>query len=192
MRLCSMDGCRKRHEARGLCAMHYKRLRAHGDANEVKIKKSARGEPMRWLLANLSCDGKECLIWPFARDPGTGYGHMSINRSTVAAARVVCEHTNGPPPTDEHEAAHSCGNGHLGCVHPKHVRWATKLENEADKRKHGTLPFGESHGQHKLSEADILAIRASDESLSVAAEKYGVSPTQIANIRKRKQWRHVA
>lgn len=31
-RICSIDGCGKRHEAKGLCDPHYKRLLRHGDA----------------------------------------------------------------------------------------------------------------------------------------------------------------
>ncbi len=34
-RICSIDGCGKPSKTRGLCSMHYERLRKHGDTNKV-------------------------------------------------------------------------------------------------------------------------------------------------------------
>lgn len=51
-------------------------------------------------------------------------------------SRVVCERVNGPAPTEKHETAHGCGNS--WCVNKRHLRWATHIENEADKLIHGT------------------------------------------------------
>lgn len=34
-RTCSVDGCEKSHEARGLCKMHYTRLKRYGDVGEA-------------------------------------------------------------------------------------------------------------------------------------------------------------
>lgn len=50
----------------------------------------------------------------------------------------MCELVHGAPPTPDHEAAHSCGKGHEGCIHPKHLSWATHSENQLDRREHGT------------------------------------------------------
>lgn len=49
-------------------------------------------------------------------------------------ARLVCEEAYGPPPTSKHEAAHKryCNNDF--CINPEHVYWATRSENELDKR----------------------------------------------------------
>lgn len=91
------------------------------------------GEPLRWLLDHVEYPEKGCLIWPFARD-GKGYGSLGKK----GAHRRMCEIVNGPAPTPKHHAAHSCGNGHLGCVHPRHVRWATCSENQMDRFLHGT------------------------------------------------------
>lgn len=46
--------------------------------------------------------------------------------------RHMCKLKNGDPPTPDHEAAHSCGNGKHGCINPNHLRWATDAENMAD------------------------------------------------------------
>ena len=39
MRLCSVDGCKRKHAAQGFCAMHYERMRNHGN---VGIAESMR------------------------------------------------------------------------------------------------------------------------------------------------------
>ncbi len=33
MRICEIDGCNKKHKAKGLCSMHLSRLERHGDIN---------------------------------------------------------------------------------------------------------------------------------------------------------------
>lgn len=65
-----------------------------------------------------------------------GYGLIRIDGVMCRVHRLVCIRRHGPPPTDDLEAAHSCGNA--GCVNPRHIRWATRFENAADKKLHGT------------------------------------------------------
>ena len=36
MKICSVPCCNKIHEAKGLCHMHYTRLKFHGDINHVR------------------------------------------------------------------------------------------------------------------------------------------------------------
>src|SRR5690349_16534473 len=83
------------------------------------------------LLAHQDFADADCLKWPFA-DDGKGYGVIKVDGRQQYAHRIMCTLVNGEPPTELHETAHSCGNGHLGCVHPGHVRWATRAENHAD------------------------------------------------------------
>ena len=64
-------------------------------------------------------------------------------------------------------------------------------EKTLDDEPHPNRVRGERQGSARLTEADIRDIRASDQSLRVAALAYGVSKTQIINIRKGRQWRHV-
>jgi hypothetical protein len=66
-----------------------------------------------WLRQHLNYDQDwHCLIWPFSRAQ-TGYGQMTAEY--LAVHRLVCEFKNGPPPTNAHQAAHSCGRGPDGC-----------------------------------------------------------------------------
>jgi hypothetical protein len=56
-----------------------------------------------------------CLIWPFGRN-STGYGLVTIDGEQTYAHRAMCKRVHGEPPTPEHQAAHSCGRGHDGCL----------------------------------------------------------------------------
>jgi hypothetical protein len=98
--------------------------------------------------------GDGCLDWPFAATKA-GYAKITIWHRQEQVARRVCEEVHGPPPTPEHHAAHSCGRGHLGCISPAHVRWATPSENLLERRNHGTAPIGEKHWTRRRMRARL-------------------------------------
>lgn len=190
-RLCSIEGCSRPSRARLMCNQHYLRFRKYGDPLGGGTR---RGEPEEFYqTVVLPHDGVECLIWPFARNE-LGYGRMfAKDGKTTLVHRRACEDRNGPPPTPEHEAAHSCGKGHEGCVSPAHARWATATENSADMVLHGTAnqkAHGESHPGAKLTEEDVRAIRASkgETTRAQVAARYGVKPETIKAIYSRKTW----
>lgn len=180
---CSVPGCGGFHDARGLCKSHYQRWRRHGDP---LAGGTSNGEPLRFLEAALRHDGDQCLVWPYGRIGGRGYGVINVDGKKRVAHRVVCESVNGPAPTAEHQAAHNCGNA--SCVNPKHLRWATPKENCADKVMHGTHNRGARNGTAKLSERQVAAIRASTLPFRDIAQTFGVSPNTIARIASGKSW----
>lgn len=182
--LCSVDGCGKSHYARRYCRNHYHRLRTHGDP---LAGKAAQGEPRAWLDQYLSHEGEDCLIWPFARFPN-GYAAVVFEGRTTHASSVMCGLACGEAPTHDHGAAHSCGNGHEGCVNPRHLRWATQRENIADSVEQGTRCRGEDQHAAKLTEDAVKAIRASNARQIDLAAKYGVAPETIRRVRKRQAW----
>src|SRR5258708_1433259 len=71
-----------------------------------------------------------CLIWPFARKGG---GYAQIGSDGILLHRLMCEYRNGPAPTSEHYATHSCGRGHEGCINPNHLRWRTPAQNQLER-----------------------------------------------------------
>ena len=90
-------------------------------------------------------------------------------------------------------AIHSCGQGHLGCVNPAHLRWGSHVENMADRIAHGN-GIGENHGLHKLENCDIMAIRkefAEGALKKTLAAKFGVTRQAIRQIVTRETWRHL-
>lgn len=186
-RICSIDGCGKPHDSKGLCKAHYWRLRKHGDPLGGGTKK---GDIPRFISEIvLPHDSDECLFWPFGKST-QGYGQISINGKKNLANRYVCELAHGSPPSPRHEAAHSCGNGRKGCVNPKHLSWKTSKENKADKLLHGTHNRGERHNMAKLTEEQvrsILSIRG-EKTQKEIAEMYGVSEMTISRIYSGEAW----
>ncbi len=79
------------------------------------------------------------------------------------------------------------------CLNPQHLEIGTTADNMADReaRGRGRQPKGEASGRSKLTESQVLAIRASTTSQSVTAKAYGVTKPLIRYIRQRKIWRHI-
>lgn len=133
--------------------------------------------------------GSQCLIWPYGCG-SDGYGLVDVGGKKKRVSRIICEIENGPPPSPGMDAAHSCGNGHDGCIARKHLRWATRRENVADARAHGTIPQGEANGHAKLTESDVLDIRRMRGRVKVTslAEKYGVCTSTISSVQYGTTW----
>jgi hypothetical protein len=136
---------------------------------------------------------EKCWFWPFTRNPN-GYAEITLNGKKARVHRLICERVHGPAPEANLDAAHSCGNGHFGCINPHHVRWDTRSGNCADKTRHGTDNRGSRHPMAKLSETNVRYIRAmSEQGLTKVqlAEQFKVSPGNIALIVSRKSWAHL-
>lgn len=186
--ICAVADCGKRSHRLSYCRAHYERFRRHGDPQGGR---TADGEPFRWLERHKGHVADGCLTWPFARRSGT-YGRFrsSGNGPTIYAHREMCRLAHGQPPTDLHQATHSCGNGHLGCVNPRHLRWATNEENCADKKLHGTENTGERNGRSKLTEENVREIRRLSAGLSQTqiAERFGVSRAAVSDVVSGRRW----
>lgn len=116
------------------------------------------GKGIAFLRAHVAYQGDDCLPWPFCRI--RGYGSVSVNGTIFKAHRLMCEMFRGQAPTEDHEAAHECGNGHLGCVNPKHILWKTPIENQADRKVHGTAGKLMPGRRYKLTVEQVAEIRA--------------------------------
>lgn len=189
MKLCGADGCYSEHYAKGYCRLHYIRFRSTGDPSK---KKTYRGKNIVWLESKISYADEDCLLWPFGRDR---HGYGQISRKTAGEARAhrwMCRAARGEPPTPDALAIHSCGNGHLGCVNPRHLRWGTIRDNALDRDGHGTQTKGSQICTARLDENAVKEIRKAyaDESISVddMAKKYGVHRHAITNAVTGKSW----
>lgn len=96
-----------------------------------------------------------CIIWPF----GTSGGYPSFKpkgkQISEQLHRAICQQVYGDPPTEAHEAAHSCGINR--CLNWRHLRWATPLENKRDSLFHKI--FGRGIVRPNISKAtnDLFA-----------------------------------
>lgn len=134
-RTCSIADCPNPVRTGGLCQSHYLRFLRHGSPHGGSY---GRGHVMRFAQAVAQYDGPVCIIWPFYIAPD-GYGRMTVRGRPQTAHRVVLGLAKGEPPRDRMDAAHAAGVcWSRACVNPNHLRWATRYENEQDKKKSGT------------------------------------------------------
>lgn len=187
-RICSIPDCDKPAiNFRGWCRTHYSRFLKHGSPIGGQ---TFRGAPTKFIEEAVASEWlDDCLTWPFCRT-ADGYASINYKGRRTLASMIVCQKAHGPRPSN-HEAAHSCGNGNLGCVNPKHLRWATPKENSADKLIHGTHNRGENCGMAKLTGEAVSKIRSAltdGAAINDLAERYHVSPRTIRHIRDGDRW----
>jgi hypothetical protein len=148
------------------------------------------GAPLRWIVENASYDGDDCLPWPF--EIGRyGYGTIKHEGKRRPASRVMCIVAHGAPPTPEHEASHSCGNGNKACMTPKHLFWDTKLDNIREAVARGVNPRGEKSHWATLTENDVLEIRRLGKTGMLQREiaaLFGVHRPAVSRILNGKRW----
>jgi hypothetical protein len=106
---------------------------------------------------------------------------------------LVCRAFHGPMPTSEHEAAHFDGNRNNNRA--DNLRWATRKENAADRKRHGNDMEGERHPSVKLTAAAVRDIRANCRGrygdLERMAQKHGVTRSLVWNVVNRRTWKHI-
>ena len=183
---CSVDGCGGKLHSGGFCGKHFMRNKAHG--NPLTVLPRSR-PAIEWIDQHKAYQHEECLTWPFAVN-SNGRGKIGGHGPQMSAPRAMCIAAHGEPPTPEHQAAHSCGNGHNGCMNQKHLRWATHAENMADRDFHGKTVRGTRTNTNKLTEDQVHEIRrriGTQSNISLARE-FGVSGTMICDIKKGRAW----
>jgi hypothetical protein len=122
----------------------------------------------------------------------SGYGDATTGHSTgeILAHRVSWALVNGPVPADLF-VLHSCDV--KPCVNPRHLRLGTVNDNAADRvsRNRSYRPIGVLNKQAKLTAESVRAIRASSETRSQLAARFGVSRNNIDCVLGGKSWTHV-
>jgi hypothetical protein len=136
-----------------------------------------------------------CWLWTGCKT-GYGYGQLNVNGIMVRAHRVAWVLFRGSIP-DGMWVLHGCDVP--ACVNPDHLFLGDHDANMADKVKKGRSwsPAGVSHGNAKLTDEDVLAIRrthvCAHPQLGVRplARKYRVAHTTIKNIVLGRSWEHL-
>jgi hypothetical protein len=120
------------------------------------------------------------------------YLHGQAGRRHLTVHRLVALAFIGDPPSPSHQVAHYDGN--RANNHYSNLRYATAAENTADKRRHGTIPLGESSRASRLTEEVVRQIRALGHRgvpQELIAEIFGTSQSHIARILRFESWSHV-
>lgn len=137
--------------------------------------------PREALSAPAGSNGYPCVRLMRERKPHWRMVHI-----------LVCEAFHGPKPSPDHEVAH--GDGDRTNPSADNLRWATRQENHADKKRHGTNRRGQDIPWARLTDSAVRQIRArltSGEEVRAIAEDYGVSTGAVDGIRTGKNWKHV-
>lgn len=140
-----------------------------------------------------------CWVWT-ACENGAGYGAINMGGKfgKVERSHRVSWIIHFGPILDDMFICHKCDN--RLCVRPDHLFQGTCADNNHDMQRKGRYdrlkrPKGERHGMVKLTDTDILDIRAkydrSKPILKVLAQEYNVSLQNIHRIVKRKIWKHI-
>lgn len=145
-----------------------------------------KGRGLAWVKANVNHVGDECLIWPWSTNQ-QGYGQLGLNGKVYKAHRMMCTLAHGEAPSVNHDAAHSCGNGHLGCVNPNHLSWKSPRENRLDANAHGTG----SRSRKQLNPEIVKQIRDSTKSYLEIAAEFGVYFGTVGKIKRGELYRNI-
>jgi len=147
-----------------------------------------RNGPLVAHVAGMS----NCWVWT-GKLTAKGRGLIRFGGKQVLSHRASWEAENGPVP-NRMCVLHKCDRP--SCVRPSHLFLGTQLDNIRDrdaKGRQGTAR-GETSGTAKLTEADVLSIRAqwADGAKGIAlASRFMVGPAQISKIVLRKSWNHL-
>lgn len=110
----------------------------------------------------------------------------------VTVHRLVCVAFHGPAPSPTHEVAHADGNRTNNAA--ANLRWATRKENAADRKRHGRDRIGSRNRSAKLFEQNIplifeLAAKGFEQRRIAAL--FGIHQRQVFNVLHRRTWAHV-
>lgn len=115
-------------------------------------------DPYERVMARTERVG-ECLVWT---GPLTfwGYCHITLPGNKAARGHRIVWRRHHPDEPMPPVVMHTCDN--RACVEPTHLVAGTASANNADMREKGRLvvPTGERHGNARLTDAQIRAIRA--------------------------------
>lgn len=138
--------------------------------------------------------------WPFrlAEAIGSeGYPFVTLiendRKRSKSVHVLVCAAFHGPRPSTTHEVRHI--DGSRTNTLPSNLSWGTPAENEADKRRHGTMARGAKHGIAKLSDEAVRILRIAIPNgywnAVDAAKVFDVDPSVIRAAVAGKSWKHV-
>jgi DNA-binding CsgD family transcriptional regulator len=135
------------------------------------------------------------VIWTGGKLPA-GYGRLSFNGLFVYAHRLAYETFVEPIPPGLY-VLHKCDRP--SCIRPEHLFVGTATDNAADmdsKGRRGSgrnrhIRRGTEHHSARLTENDVLQIRASALTAKELSARFGVTPRTIRKIRRGTRWAHI-
>lgn len=153
-----------------------------------------------WAKVVKGAGKNSCWLWLGCK-LSKGYGQLTVNGNKHLAHRFSWELFFGPIPA-ELFVLHHCDVP--ACVNPAHLWLGTNADNMRDRNAKGrqasgkrsgayTHPErvlrGERHPRAKLTKAQVVAIRRATGLHREIATRFGISRTQVCQIRRHLYWR---
>lgn len=209
--VCGKKSWRKRDKAGPYCSR-----RCSGLARRAQPKESLASK----LARKSQPDPGGCVLWTAGCFPA-GYGQLYVDGVSRGAHRVAWELIYGPIPKGL-QVQHLCNIPQ--CINVDHLSLGTPRENSDWMVQSGRSPAGErngsilrperllrganhparidpsylsrgeAHHSAKLTEADVVEMRArhaAGEQANSLSREFGVSPATGRELIKRITWRHV-
>ncbi len=191
MSICTVEGCEKTAEARGVCNTHYMQLRRSG---QTPIGTRSHGTVEQRFWKHVNKDG-DCWLWTAHTKTGKEYGRLGAGGDGgkyLLAHRVSYEIHYGAI-SDGMVVMHKCDNPR--CVNPEHLTVGTTSDNIKDAYAKGRklTPFKQGSEHHAaVLNADIVReVRVSNLKSRELAKIYGCSRNAIDAIKQGRTWKHI-
>lgn len=143
-----------------------------------------------WNKVDIGSDAS-CWEW-LGTINSNGYGTISVANGTESSHRVAWELANGSIPNGL-LIRHLCHNP--PCCNPKHLALGNAYQNAQDMVQSGRSLKGERATNSKLTEEQVLDIRARFDNGSLTStyfsNLYGVAPNTVMSVIHRRTWTHI-
>ena len=127
-----------------------------------------------------------CHIWDNYLD--NGYGQVWFQEKLHLAHRLIYEFKNGSIPKGV-MVCHVCDTP--SCVNPDHLFLGTQKDNMGDCVSKGRISRGGSRWNAKLTEGQVIKIRALLKEGVVQreiAQEFGIAPRAVSDINTGQNW----
>ena len=130
-----------------------------------------------------------CILFQGSLDT-EGYGQFWVKGKRYRAHVAAYKTAHGDV-AEGMCVLHRCDN--RACVNPDHLWLGTRSDNNKDRasKRRSADVSGEKHPMAKLTENQVLSILADTRPYKHIAAAYGVDPSSVSNIKRRKNWAHL-
>lgn len=153
----------------------------------LRKRKMTPEEFKEWFYSNVSIKDTGCWEWNKCRGV-QGYGVVRMNGKNIRANRISLEFKLGRKILSGMLACHKCNNP--PCCNPDHLVEGTLQDNMDDKVRSNRQTKGETNGNSKLTEEQVIKIKELKgvKSGRDVANEFNVKPPCIYKIWRGVNW----
>lgn len=146
-----------------------------------------------WMIQQKVENENGCWLWNRGKN-SSGYGCVMFHGKMNLVHRLFFEHHNNVSVSKDDDIRHICPKmPNTLCFNPEHLLRGSRKENMQDMVRYGRSQKGEKNHHSKLSNEDVLCIRAQRDMflLRELAEMYNVDQALVSMIVNNKIWKHI-